>query len=82
MAIEPKPDPIYAAIDNRWATKPTFPEAPTDEEVDRLTEIDNGAVVRVLTTQPTTLAGVAAVLRYVCEPIYDADSGKASLSIR
>jgi hypothetical protein len=79
MAIEPKTDPIYAAIDNRPATKPTFSEAPSDEEVDRLTEIDNEAVVWVLTTRPTTLSGVAAVLRYVCEPIYDADFGESIL---
>jgi len=79
MAIEPKPDPIFAAIEHRRATRPVFSETATDEVINRLTESDNEAVFRVLTTQPTTLLGVAAVLRYVCEPMYGEDFGESIL---
>jgi hypothetical protein len=79
MAIEPQPDPIFAAIEHRRATRPVFSETAADEEIDRVTQIDNEAVVRVLTTQPTTLLGVAAVLRYVCEPMYAEDFGESIL---
>ena len=72
--INPATDPIFAAIERHRGAAAVYAasDPDTDPEGDALALIeDEDAREVLLTTRPTTLAGCAAVLRYVAS--YDAD---------
>jgi hypothetical protein len=57
-------DPVFAAIDRHRAADAAWA---ADVDSDRLHKAEGVALVSLLKTPPTTLAGCAAVLRYVGE---------------
>jgi hypothetical protein len=93
-----EPDPIFAAIDARKQTYARYCEAHTrwcddgeepgalEEQSDEACYADNEALIAVLSTRPTTIAGTLALLEYlraldeqqdnileICDPSYDLD---------
>jgi hypothetical protein len=86
-----EPDPIFAAIDARKQTWARFCEAHTrwcdngeepgalEEQTDEACTADNEALIAVLTTRPTTIAGVLALLEFACA--CDAEHDKEILEI-
>jgi hypothetical protein len=79
-AMAGEPDPIFGLIEARKATAAASEYAYSDDKLDAATGEDNEAVIAILRTPPTTLAGVAAVLRYVDTPMYDDDPTESVLS--
>jgi hypothetical protein len=59
-----KPDPVFAAIERHRAADAAWA---ADVDNDRRHKAEGRAIVALLKTQPTTLAGCAALLRYIGE---------------
>jgi hypothetical protein len=82
-----EPDPIFATIDTRKQTYARYCEAHTrwcdngegpgtlEEQSDEACKADNEALIAVLSTRPTTIAGALALLEYVraCDDERDAE---------
>jgi hypothetical protein len=91
-------DPIFAAIESREQTRTHYgdalerwdangePKGVLEKEKDDACTADHNALMAVLTTKPTTVAGTLALLEYlcaldrqqddileICDPIYDLD---------
>jgi hypothetical protein len=61
-------DPIFAAIAARRATWTALNDSPEDGDVPyALIEADDEAIAAMLLTQPTTMAGIKALLRFIVE---------------
>jgi hypothetical protein len=73
-------DPIFAAIERHRAAQATFFAAcklddPTDEQVDPLCTAAHLSIAPLVLTTPTTVAGCAAMLRYIDRIVAENEQG-------
>jgi hypothetical protein len=60
-------DPVFAAIEARKVTAAAAQAAKGDRELNRTCDADTAAVRKLVTTVPTTIYGVLALVQYVQE---------------
>jgi hypothetical protein len=69
------PDPVFAAIERHRVALVAFVTAHGDDEIDAAGDIHHEALADLLETKPTTVAGCAAVLRYVEGLVHEGHGG-------